>query len=36
MLANQMTNSFKEIKILFEQSIRNRLFNYRIPEFVLR
>lgn len=34
--ANQSLHSFEETKSLFENSIQNRLFDYKIPEFVLR
>ncbi len=36
MLANQTLNSFEETKSLFESSIRDKFFGYKIPEFVLR
>jgi len=36
MLANHMLNSFEETKHLFEKTIQGNIFNYQIPEFVLR
>lgn len=36
MLGNHNLHSFEETKILFEKSIQDRLFGYKIPEFVLR
>lgn len=36
MLADQTLNSFEETKSLFENSIQGKLFDYKIPEFVLR
>ncbi len=36
MLGNHNLHSFEETKILFENSIQDRLFDYKIPEFVLR
>ncbi|MBU4481706.1 IS630 family transposase [Patescibacteria group bacterium] len=36
MLANQTLNSFEETKLLFENSIQDKSFDYKIPEFVLR
>ncbi len=36
MLGNHNLHSFEETKILFEKSIQGRLFDYKIPEFVLR
>lgn len=36
MLANRILNSFEETKILFESSIQDKSFDYKIPEFVLR
>lgn len=36
MLANETLNSFTETKSLFEKAIQNKLFDYKIPEFVLR
>lgn len=35
-LADQTLNSFEETKSLFENSIQGKLFDYKIPEFVLR
>lgn len=35
-LGNQVFDSFKKTKASFEQSIRSRFFDYKIPEFVLR
>lgn len=36
MLGNHDLHSFEETKILFKRSIQSKLFNYKIPEFVLR
>lgn len=36
MLGNLDLHSFEETRMLFEKHIRNRTFNYKIPEFVLR
>lgn len=35
-VANQILNSFEETKSLFESSIQDKFFDYKIPEFVLR
>lgn len=35
-VANQVLNSFEETKSLFESSIQDKFFDYKIPEFVLR
>lgn len=35
-LANETPDSFEATKEIFENSIQNRLFDYKIPEFVLR
>jgi transposase len=36
MLANYTLNSFEETRLLFENSIQDKSFDYKIPEFVLR
>lgn len=36
MLGNHNLHSFEETRVLFERSIHGRLFDYKIPEFVLR
>ena len=36
MLANHTLHSFEGTRALFEDSIQDKMFDYKIPEFVLR